>query len=134
MKGGAAMALSDIKIRKAKPKERPYKLADRGGLFVLVTQKPLLWRFFFVPPRYLRKNSTCRCYINGAQVNEERQSRAGILIFDAENPKTSLARHSASARSRFSFAFSLSNARSFFASDTFNLHGGGLFWGGLVGA
>jgi hypothetical protein len=30
------MALSDLKIRKARPKPKPYKLADAGGLFVLV--------------------------------------------------------------------------------------------------
>ncbi|WP_120633318.1 Arm DNA-binding domain-containing protein [Ruegeria sp. EL01] len=30
------MALSDLKIRKAQPKPKPYKLADAGGLFVLV--------------------------------------------------------------------------------------------------
>lgn len=31
------MPLSDIKIRNAKPKDKPYKLADGGGLFLLVT-------------------------------------------------------------------------------------------------
>ena len=30
------MALSDLKIRKAKNREKPYKLADGGGLFLLV--------------------------------------------------------------------------------------------------
>ncbi len=39
------MALTDLKIRKAKPKEKPYKVYDAQGLFVLV--KPngsKLWR------------------------------------------------------------------------------------------
>lgn len=30
------MPLSDMAARKAKPTERPYKLADSGGLFLLV--------------------------------------------------------------------------------------------------
>jgi len=30
------MALTDIKVKNAKPKEKPYKLADAGGLFLLV--------------------------------------------------------------------------------------------------
>jgi len=30
------MALTDLKIRKAKPEAKPYKLSDGGGLFVLV--------------------------------------------------------------------------------------------------
>jgi hypothetical protein len=41
------MALADVRIRTAKPLDKPYKLFDGGGLFVLV--KPSgskLWRFF----------------------------------------------------------------------------------------
>lgn len=30
------MSLTDIKIRAAKPKNKPYKLADSGGLFLLI--------------------------------------------------------------------------------------------------
>ena len=38
--------LSDIKVRSARPKEKPYKLSDEKGLFLYVT--PVggkLWRF-----------------------------------------------------------------------------------------
>ena len=39
------MALTDTAIRNAKPKSRPYKLADEKGLFLLVSQSGgLLWR------------------------------------------------------------------------------------------
>jgi len=39
------MALSEFKISKAKPKEKPYKLADGGGLFFLVNPGgSKLWR------------------------------------------------------------------------------------------
>ena len=31
--------LTDIAIKGAKPREKPYKLADEGGLFMLVTPK-----------------------------------------------------------------------------------------------
>ena len=32
------MALSEFKISKAKPKDKPYKLADGDGLFLLVNR------------------------------------------------------------------------------------------------
>ena len=39
------MSLSDAKIRNSKPKERPYKLFDGGGLFLLIVpQGGKLWR------------------------------------------------------------------------------------------
>jgi len=39
------MALSDIKIRNSKPKEKPFKLFDEGGLFLYVTPSGgKLWR------------------------------------------------------------------------------------------
>jgi len=39
------MALSEFKISKAKPKDKPYKLADGGGLFLLVNRGgSKLWR------------------------------------------------------------------------------------------
>ncbi len=39
------MALSDLKIRKAQPKQKPYKLAEAGGLFVLVKpNSSTLWQ------------------------------------------------------------------------------------------
>jgi len=42
------MAWGDVRIRNAKPKEKPYKLEDRGGLFLLVTPAGgKLWRFKF---------------------------------------------------------------------------------------
>jgi hypothetical protein len=39
------MALSDLAIKRAKPAPKPYKLADSGGLFLLVTPTGgKLWR------------------------------------------------------------------------------------------
>lgn len=43
------MALTQLKIQNAKPKEKPYKLGDSGGLYMLVTpQGSRLWRFRYV--------------------------------------------------------------------------------------
>lgn len=39
------MKLSDVAIRQAKPKEKPYKLTDGTGLYVLVNQVGKYWRY-----------------------------------------------------------------------------------------
>lgn len=30
------MALTDVKVKTAKPREKPYKLADSGGIYLLI--------------------------------------------------------------------------------------------------
>jgi hypothetical protein len=53
---GAAMALTDVKIRSAKPKATAYRLADAGGLYLLVSPSGgKLWRWNY---RYDRKQKT----------------------------------------------------------------------------
>jgi len=41
------MALTNTEIRKAKPTDRPFKLADSGGLYLMVTPTdvpaPIVW-------------------------------------------------------------------------------------------
>src|SRR5664280_819229 len=37
------MPLNDLKVRTAKPKEKPYKLSDVDGLYLLVTEKGHKW-------------------------------------------------------------------------------------------
>ena len=39
------MKLSDVAVRQAKPKEKPYKLADGTGLYLLVNQAGKYWRY-----------------------------------------------------------------------------------------
>ncbi len=40
------MSLSDAKVRNAKPRTKPYKIADGDGLFLLVTPTgSKYWRF-----------------------------------------------------------------------------------------
>jgi len=37
------MPLTDTQIRNAKPRERPYKLGDAGGLYLLVNPSGAKW-------------------------------------------------------------------------------------------
>lgn len=40
------MALTDLKVKKLKPKDKPYKVFDFDGLFILVNPAgSKLWRF-----------------------------------------------------------------------------------------
>jgi len=50
---GTPMALTDISIKNAKPRERDYKLADGGGLYLLVTVSG------FATPQRLTMPSSC---------------------------------------------------------------------------
>ena len=48
------MALTDAAIRAAKPRERDYKLADSGGLYLLVTPAGgKLWRLKYPVARVI---------------------------------------------------------------------------------
>lgn len=50
------MALTDAKIRAAKPDEKPYKLADSGNMFLLV--HPNGSRYWRLRYRFLGKEKT----------------------------------------------------------------------------
>ncbi len=41
------MSLSDTRARNAKPKDKPYKIADEKGLFLYVTKTSKLWRMAY---------------------------------------------------------------------------------------
>jgi hypothetical protein len=47
--------LSDTACRQAKPKEKPYKLADVGGLYLLVNATGKYWRWDY---RHAQKRKT----------------------------------------------------------------------------
>lgn len=49
------MKLSDVAVRQAKPKEKPYKLTDGTGLYLLVNQAGKYWRYDY---RYASKRKT----------------------------------------------------------------------------
>ena len=40
---GAAMALTDVQIRNTKPRQKPYKLFDGDGLFLLISPNGKKW-------------------------------------------------------------------------------------------
>jgi len=39
------MALSDVTVRQAKPKDRPYKLTDGAGLYLPINRAGKYWRY-----------------------------------------------------------------------------------------
>ena len=47
--------LTAIEVKVAPPKEKPYKLADGGGLYLLVNKTGKYWRYDY---RYLKKRKT----------------------------------------------------------------------------
>jgi len=54
-----ANELTDTKIKAAKPKDKPYKLSDGGGLHLLVTSEGRkLWRFRYRQPKVEASNET----------------------------------------------------------------------------
>ena len=100
------MALSEFRISKAKPQEKPYKLADGGGLFLLV--KPngsKLWRQKY---RHLGKE---RLLSHGnfpevtlAQARQKREE-ARAMLSDGQDPgvEKKLAKITAETQARTTF-------------------------------
>ncbi len=75
------MALSDTAIRNLKPKDKPYKLSDGGGLFLLVTSEgSRLWRLAY---RYAGKQKTISFgsypEVKLAGAREQRDSARALL-------------------------------------------------------
>ena len=80
------MALTDLKIRKAKPRPKPYKMGDGGGLFLLV--KPAggkLWRqkYRFLGKEKLLSHGTYP-EVSLAQAREKREAARAVLAQDRD--------------------------------------------------
>ena len=81
------MALSDLKIRKAKNREKPYKLADGGGLFLLV--KPngsKLWqqKYRFLGKEWLLSHGSYPA-VSLAQARLKRE-KAHVVLAEGRDP------------------------------------------------
>jgi len=81
------MALTDTKIRNAKPKSKPYKLHDRDGLFALVhTNGSRYWRFKY---RFLGKEKLLALGVY-PEVNlseaRERRAQARKILAEGNDP------------------------------------------------
>jgi integrase len=55
VKGGAVMPLSDTAIKNAKPKDKPYKMSDARGLYILIRESG---KYFRLDYRYMDKRKT----------------------------------------------------------------------------
>jgi integrase len=80
------MALTDLKIRKAKPRPKPYKMGDGGGLFLLV--KPgggKLWqqKYRFLGREKLLSHGTYP-EVSLAQAREKREAARAVLAEDRD--------------------------------------------------
>ena len=79
-------ALTDIAVRKAKPKDQPYKLADGRGMYLLVTEIGKYWRLDY---RFDAKRKTLAlgCYpdVSLAKARERREA-ARQQIADGVDP------------------------------------------------
>jgi integrase len=92
------MTLSDLSVRSAKPAEKPYKIADERGLFLLVTVAGgKLWRFKY---RFMGKEQllTLGNYPDvGLKDARERRDQARKLLADGKNPSVEKKRAAAAA-------------------------------------
>ena len=79
-------ALNDIAVKKAKPKEQPYKLADGRGMYLLVTETGKYWRLDYRMDAK-RKTLALGCYpdVPLAKARERREA-ARQQIADRVDP------------------------------------------------
>lgn len=81
------MALTDISIKNAKPRERDYKLADGGGLYLLVTVSGgKLWRLKFRIDGIERKLSLGKYPALGLGDARKARDAAKAKIADGSDP------------------------------------------------
>lgn len=77
------MALTDTAIRNAKPQDKPYKMADAEGMFLLINKSGKYWRLDY---RYLGKRKTLALgvypTVTLADAREKRLSARKLLAQD----------------------------------------------------
>ena len=83
------MALTDTAVRNAKPKEKPYKLGDSGGLFVIV--RPTGKKWWRLKYRFNRKEKLISLGVYPDVSLQEARRRCGEarqLLASGVNPST----------------------------------------------
>ena len=80
------MPLSDTAVRNSKPKEKPYKLTDSEGLYLLISSTGKYWRFDY---RFLGKRKTLAAGVypdTSLADARERRSQARKLLANGKDP------------------------------------------------
>lgn len=80
------MPLSDTAVRNSKPKEKPYKLTDSEGLYLLISSTGKYWRFDY---RFLGKRKTLAMGVypdTSLADARERRSQARKLLANGKDP------------------------------------------------
>ncbi|WP_054119374.1 tyrosine-type recombinase/integrase [Porphyrobacter sp. AAP60] len=81
------MPLSDVKIRAAKPGDKPKKLGDSGGLFLLVQPSGgKLWRFKYRFDGKEKKLSFGRYPDVSLQETRKRRDEARVILANGSDP------------------------------------------------
>ena len=75
------MSLTSFAVENAKPRDKPYKLSDGGGLHLLVTAGSKLWRF-----RYQLAGKEKMLALSGRKARPNRPSRRTWLLQDLASP------------------------------------------------
>jgi hypothetical protein len=82
--------LSDLQLRNAKKCEKPYKLADGGGLYVEVTPAgSKLWRMKYRQPNGKENKLHCGVYpeVSLGQAREQRETARKLLAVGGDPGK-----------------------------------------------
>jgi hypothetical protein len=81
------MTLTDLKIRKAKGREKPYKMADGGGLYALIQPSgSIYWRYDFKLPRETENDALGVCPAVPLERAREKTREARKLVSDGIDP------------------------------------------------
>lgn len=98
------VSLTDIQVSKAKPKDKPYKLTDGDGLFLLITPTGgKLWRFKYridgkekllafgaypaigLADARQRREDAKKLLVNGVDPGEVKKAQKAAIVSEAEN-------------------------------------------------
>jgi hypothetical protein len=118
------MALSDIAIRNAKPKDKPYKMGDTGGLFLLVQPSGgKLWRLKYRIDGKEKKLALGRYPDVGLGAARVKRDEARTLIAAGKDPAIQKAREKAERKVSSDNTFTAARGQGLEASRSEACHG-----------